>query len=124
VRVIAGEAVTLAGTLGHFKGFADLWLADHVWDTVVALKGVPTFLIGRAEDDAFEEHLREGVYFVLDDSALEKYKRDPRVIFIPGSPIGNEMMPMIMEALGIDLPGRAAQEMMKAWNALQARWWY
>ena len=57
---------------------------------------------------------------MLDDVALDRYKHDPRVTFIPGSPIGNEMMPMIMEALGVDLPGRAAEGMMKAWNALRA----
>jgi uncharacterized protein (DUF362 family) len=124
IRLLVGEGVTLQGTLGHFKGFADLWQADHVWDAVVASRGRPTFLIGRAEDPGFEEHLREGKYFVLDDVALDAYKRDPRVTFIPGSPIGNEMMPAIMEALGVDLPGRAAESMMKAWNNLRAKWTY
>ncbi len=46
------------------------------------------------------------------------------MIFIPGSPIGNEMMPVIMQALGVDLPGRAAEAMLKGWQALQARWLY
>jgi hypothetical protein len=81
-------------------------------------------MIGRAEDPEYEAHLKEGKYFVLDDVALDKYKRDPRVTFIPGSPIGNEMMPVIMQALGMDLPGRAAEAMMKAWQALKARWLY
>ena len=112
----------MEGTLGHFKGFADLWQADHLWDVVVRLKGKPTFLIGRAEDPDFEAHLREGTYFVLDDVALDKYKHDPRVTFIPGSPIGNEMMPVIMEALGVDLPGKTAEQALRAWTALQARW--
>ena len=53
---------------------------------------------------------------------LDRYKKDPRVTFIPGSPIGNEMMPAIMQALGVDLPGRAAEAMLKAWSALKARW--
>jgi uncharacterized protein (DUF362 family) len=122
VRVIAGEGVTLEGTLGHFKGFADLWQADHLWDAIVATRGKPTFMIGRAEDPEYEEHLTEGRYFVLDDVALDKYKKDPRVIFIPGSPIGNEMMPAIMQALGVDPPGRTVESMMKAWQALKARW--
>lgn len=122
VRVIVGEGVTLEGTLGHFKGFADLWQADRIWDVVVATRGRPTFMIGRAEDPAFEEHLAEGAYVVLDDVALDRYTCDPRVTFIPGSPIGNEMMPAIMAALGVDLPGRAVERMMKAWQALQARW--
>ncbi len=119
VRVIAGEGVTLQGTLGHFKGFADLWQMDHVWDLIVAARGKPTFLIGRAEDPDYERHLQEGKYFVLDDVALDKYKRDPRVVFIPGSPIGNEMMTVIMKALGVELPGKAAEGAMKAWNALR-----
>jgi uncharacterized protein (DUF362 family)/beta-glucosidase/6-phospho-beta-glucosidase/beta-galactosidase len=124
VRVIAGEGVTLQGTLGHFKGFADLWQADHLWDVVVRLKGKPTFMMGRAEDPQFEEHLKEGQYFVLDDAALDKYKKDPRVTFIPGSPIGNEMMPAIMKALGIEGAGKGAEAMMKAWESLKAKWLY
>jgi uncharacterized protein (DUF362 family)/beta-glucosidase/6-phospho-beta-glucosidase/beta-galactosidase len=121
VRVIAGEGVTLEGTLGHFKGFADLWQALGAWHAVVATRGRPTFLIGRAEDPDLEAHLREGAYFVLDDVALDQYKHDPRVTFIPGSPIGNEMMPVIMEALGVDLPGKAAEQALRAWTALRAR---
>ena len=124
VRVIAGEGVTLAGTLGHFRGFADMWQADRIWDLIVATRGRPTFMIGRAEDSGFETHLAEGRYFVLDDVAIPKYKHDPRVCFIPGSPIGNEMMPVIMRALGVDLPGRTAETMLKAWEALKARWRY
>jgi hypothetical protein len=122
VRVIVGEGVTLEGTLGHFKGFADLWQADHIWDVIVAIRGRPTFMIGRAEDPEFERHLAEGTYIVIDDVALDRYKGDPRITFIPGSPVGNEMMPVIMAALGVGLPGRAAERMMKAWQALQARW--
>ena len=124
VRVLVGEGVTMAGTLGHFKGFADLWQELRAWDAVVALKGRPTFMIGRAEDPAFEAHLRQGRYFVLDDVALDTYKRDPRATFIPGSPIGNEMMPAIMEALGVSLPGHTTQTLLEAWAGLRARWRY
>lgn len=122
VRVIAGEGVTLEGTLGHFKGFADLWQADHLWEVLVRLKGRPTFMIGRAEDPDFEKHLQEGPYFVLDDAALDRYKRDPRVTFVPGSPIGNEMMPAIMQALGIEGAGRGLEGMLKGWESLKSRW--
>lgn len=114
VRVIVGEGVTLGGTLGHFKGFADYWHKDHVWQAIVALRGKPTFMIGRADDPEFERHLRQGPYFVLDDAALPVYKEDPRVVFVPGSPIGNEMMPAIMAALGVDRAGRAAERLLKA----------
>jgi hypothetical protein len=34
------------------------------------------------------------------------------------------MMPVIMQALGVDLPGRLGESMMKAWQALKARWVY
>jgi hypothetical protein len=124
VRVIAGEGVTMGGTLGHFKGFADLWQRIHSWDAIVVLRGKPTFMIGRAEDPDFERHLAEGPYIVLDDVALDKYKRDPRVTFVPGSPIGNEMMPVIMQALRVELPGQQTQKMLERWNALKARWLY
>jgi uncharacterized protein (DUF362 family)/beta-glucosidase/6-phospho-beta-glucosidase/beta-galactosidase len=121
IRIIVGEGVTLQGTMGHFKGFADLWQADHLWDVVVRLKGKPTFMMGRAEDPAFEEHLKEGRYFVMDDAALDKYKHDPRVVFIPGSPIGNEMMPVIMKELGVGLPAKAVEGLMKSWEGLKAK---
>src|SRR5207237_8036204 len=113
---------TLAATLGHFKGFADFWRKEHLWEPMILLHGKPTFMMGRAQDPDFEAHLKEGKYFVLDDAALDQYKKDPRVTFIPGSPIGNEMMPAIMQALGVDLPGRAGEAMLKAWSALKARW--
>ncbi len=121
VRLIVGEGVTLAGTLGHFKGFADFWHKDHIWQLIVALRGKPTFMIGRAVDPDFERHLKQGPYFVLDDVALEHYKHDPRVTFVPGSPIGNEMMPVIMAALGVDRSGRAVETLMKRWSALKGR---
>ncbi|HEV2124142.1 MAG TPA: family 1 glycosylhydrolase, partial [Chloroflexota bacterium] len=124
IRVIAGEGVTLGGTLGHFKGFADFWQKLHSWDAVVKLRGTPTFMIGRAEDPSFDQHLQEGPYIVLDDVALDKYKKDPRVTFIPGSPIGNEMMPVIMQALEVKTAGQETQKMIKRWNALRARWLY
>lgn len=44
-------------------------------------------MFGDVEDPLFEEHLKEGPYVVLDDSAKDKYKYDPRVVFVPGSPV-------------------------------------
>lgn len=114
----------MAGTLGHFKGFADLWQKNHFWEPVVALHGTPTFMIGRAEDPAFEQHLKQGKYFVIDDVAYEKYKRDPRVVFIPGTPVGNEMMPAIMQALGVSKIGKATQKAMQLSKELQGKFVY
>lgn len=118
------RGLTLEGTLGYFKGFADLWQAGHLWDVLVRLKGKPTFMIGRVEDRDFEAHLKEGPYFVLDDVALDQYKQDPRVPFIPGSPIGYEMMPAILVPFGFEGVSQSAEGMMKAWAALKAKWLY
>lgn len=85
-RVIVGEGVTIEGTLGHWKTIADAWLEFGVWHLLCS-KGTPTFLFGAAEDPDFERHLSEGPYVVLDDSALPKYKQDPRVVYVPGSPV-------------------------------------
>ena len=111
----------MEGTLGHFKGFADLWQEDKLWDPVVLMHGTPTFMIGRAHDPAFEDHVASGKYIVLDDVAYDRYKNDPRVTFIPGSPIGNEMMPVIMETLKIEFPGMVVEGLMKAYNAVRSR---
>src|SRR5438045_5015842 len=35
VRVIVGQGVTMAGTLGHFKGFADFWQQQLLWEPVI-----------------------------------------------------------------------------------------
>jgi hypothetical protein len=121
VRVIVGDSVTMASTLGHFKGFADFWQHDGFWDAITALHGKPTFMIGRAEDPGYEQHLKQGRYFVLDDVALNKYKKDPRDTFIPGSPVGNEMMPAIMDVLRISIAGHAVEKAMKTWTRAQGR---
>jgi hypothetical protein len=121
IRVIVGDGVTLAGTLGHFKGFADFWHKEHVWQAITLLRGKCTFMIGRALDPDFERHLKEGPYFVLDDVAYAAYRSDPRVVFVPGSPLGNEMMPVIMDALGVDRAGRVAQRLLEAKSAWRGR---
>ena len=61
---------------------------------------------------------------MLDDAALDRYKKDPRVTFIPGSPIGNEMMPAIMEALHIELPAHLLESIIKTWNRTEAELLY
>jgi len=54
---------------------------------VIWLRGTPTIMMGRIEDPHFEEHLTEGPYVVIDDTALPKYKHDPRVYFVGDAPI-------------------------------------
>lgn len=92
-RVIVGEGpgATLEGTLGHWKTIADGWHKYGLW-RLFMLRGRPTFLFGAAEDPDFEQHVKEGPYIVLDDAALDKYKYDPRVTFIPGSPVPQSYM--------------------------------
>ena len=58
---------------------------------------------------------------MLDDLVLDEYKHDPRVVVVPGSPLGNEMMPVMMKELGIDAPARAAETLMKKWEGLKAK---
>ncbi len=90
-RVVIGAGVNLEGTLGHWKTLADVWLQNETW-RVFTLRGRPTFMFGAAEDPNFEQHLQEGPYIVLDDSALDKYKYDARVTFVPGSPVPQSYM--------------------------------
>lgn len=87
-RVIVGRGsgASMEGTLGHWKTIADIWLDTHAWD-LLTMKGTPTFMFGEADDPLFEQHLKDGPYVVLDDSAKDRYKSDPRVIFVPGSPV-------------------------------------
>ncbi len=85
-NVIVGEGATIEGTLGHWKTIADAWLEKGLWHLFTA-KGKPTFLFGAAEDPDFELHLQQGPYVVLGDTALDRYKYDPRVVYVPGWPV-------------------------------------
>jgi uncharacterized protein (DUF362 family) len=95
VEVLAGGGVTLEGTLGHVRCALD----------GMARRGeLPpaTIMLGDIEDPAFEEHLRQGPYIVIDDAARPEYKRDPRVHFIPGHPVLHAALPALRKALGVD----------------------
>lgn len=105
VRVIVGTGgdAAIESTLGHWKTIADSWLNSGVWNLLTS-RGTPTFMFGDAEDPLFEEHLQEGPYVVLGDSAREEYKRDPRVIFIAGSPVPQSYMQQEMvEKMGFGM---------------------
>lgn len=91
VIVGTGPGATMEGTLGHWKTIADGWLKYGLW-RLFTLRGTPTFMFGDAEDPDFEKHVEEGPYVVLDDAAKDKYKYDPRVTFVPGSPVPQSYM--------------------------------
>jgi len=90
-RVLEGKGATIEGTLGHWKTIADAWLGNDLWKLFTS-RGTPTFMFGAVEDPEFERYVEEGPYVVLDDSALDRYKYDPRVVFIPGSPVPQSYM--------------------------------
>jgi uncharacterized protein (DUF362 family) len=117
-RVLVGRGATIEGTLGHWKTMADAWLEYDLWHLFTA-RGRPTFMFGAVEDPDFEEHLKEGPYVVLDDSALDTYKYDPRVIFVPGSPVPQSYMQNeMLEGMGFGrlyAPGRRAFEGALTW---------
>jgi uncharacterized protein (DUF362 family) len=108
-NVIVGTGVTYPGTLGHWKSIADAFLRDGTWVKVMAARGVPTFLIGDAEDPNFERHVAQGPYFVIDDAAPARYRLDPRVHVIPGHPALHNMLPELLRGLGLTVPGRLTQ---------------
>lgn len=91
-RVIVGtKGATMEGTLGHWKTIADGWHEKGLWN-LFTLRGTPTFLFGNAEDPDFEAHVDEGPYVVFGDDALDQYKYDPRVTYVPGSPVPQSYM--------------------------------
>jgi uncharacterized protein (DUF362 family) len=119
-NVLVGDEVTYAGTLGHWKSIADAFLKDGTWVSVIAARGIPTFLIGNAEDPEFERHVAQGPYIVIDDAAPARYRLDPRVHFIPGHPVLHNMLPEMLKGLGLTVPGnliKRGQELMRAGEA-------
>lgn len=123
-NVIVGKGVTYAGTFGHWKSIADLFLRDGTWVKAMALSGIPTFLIGDAEDPEFERHVREGPYFVIDDAAPARYRLDPRVHVISGHPVLHTMLPELLRGLGLTLPGTMSNRAQQILRAGEARLYY
>ena len=99
---LVGEDVSLAGTIGHVKSAVDSMLRRGELTNLIWWKGTPTIMIGRVEDPNFEQHLEEGPYLVFDDSALPKYKNDPRVHFVPGHPVLRDAMTGLLKGFGVD----------------------
>ncbi len=96
-RVLVGKGATIEGTLGHWKTIADAWLENGLW-TLFTARGRPTFMFGAVEDPDFEAHLREGPYVVLGDTCLDRYKYDPRVVYVPGWPVPQSYLQQEMVA--------------------------
>jgi len=115
-NIFVGKGVTYAGTLGHWKSIADAFLKDGTWVSVIAARGVPTFLIGDVEDPEFERHVAHGPYIVIDDAAPARYRLDPRVHFLSGHPVLHTMLPGMLKGLGLTAPAslvRRGQELMR-----------
>jgi hypothetical protein len=109
LNFLVGEGVTLEGTVGHIKSVIDSMLRRGELEEVMWMRGTPTIMIGAIEDPNFEEHLKEGPYVVFDDSALAKYRNDPRVYFVPGHPVLRNAMPELQAGLGVKIPGKIVQ---------------
>ncbi|MCE5276884.1 MAG: DUF362 domain-containing protein [Planctomycetaceae bacterium] len=123
--IVGRRGATIEGTLGHWKTIADGWMGVGLWK-LFTLRGTPTFLFGDADDPDFEQHLKDGPYIVLDDAAQDKYKYDPRVAFVPGSPVPQSYMQNEMiEGMGfggIYQAGLAVDKMIQhARGVLQSR---
>src|SRR5215208_5734755 len=117
INFLVGSDVTLAGTVGHVKSVVDSMLRRGELNQVIWLRGTPTIMVGEVDDPNFEEHLREGPYIVFDDSAKPKYRKDPRVHFVPGHPVLRTAMPELIRGLGVKLPGDLAQR----WQQFERR---
>jgi uncharacterized protein (DUF362 family) len=116
VNMLVGKGVTLPGTIGHVKSVLDSMLRRGELNQVIWLNGTPTIMIGEIDDPNFEQHLQDGPYLVFDDVAKPRYKHDPRVTFVPGHPVLQTAMPMVMKGLGVKWPGEAVMK----WQEFEA----
>ena len=97
------------GCFAWFMGPAMFWQRDGVWEKLRQKVGTPTFMLGfNAVDRNFEEHLREGPYFVIGDCTPARFQKDPRAVFIPGCCPGPAIPDMILKTCGIAEKGTSA----------------
>ena len=90
------------GCFAWFMGPALFWERDAVWQKITENCGRPTFMMGfNAQDLKFEEHLEQGPYFVIGDCTPEKYRNDPRTIYIAGCCPGPAIPELILKNCGI-----------------------
>jgi len=100
-NIILGGACS--GCLTWFKGTLEGWILDGSMKKLEKSGVRATVMIGfNAEDERFEEHLKEGPYFVIGDCAPEKYKNDPRVVEVRGCCPGHEIPNALSQLLPKD----------------------
>jgi uncharacterized protein (DUF362 family) len=86
------------GCFAWFMGPALFWERDAVWQKINENCGRPTFMMGfNAQDLKFEEHLKQGPYFVIGDCTPEKYRNDPRTVYIAGCCPGPAIPELILK---------------------------
>jgi len=95
------------GCHAWFEGPALFWQRDDVWEKINKNVGKPTFMMGfNAHDIHFEEHLKEGPYFVIGDCTPRKYQEDPRTVYIKGCCPGPEIPEVILRECNINKEDR------------------
>ena len=95
---------------GTVKSALDLLLHRGVLEQFLRSRRTPTIMIGDVEDPQFDRHIQEGPYLVFDDAAKPEYKNDPRVLFVPGHPLLRDVLPDLMQGLGVEFPSRETRE--------------
>jgi len=91
------------GCFAWFMGPALFWERDGIWEKINKKVGKPTFMMGfNAKDIHFEEHLKEGPYFVIGDCTPSKYQDDPRTIYIKGCCPGPEIPEVILKECNVN----------------------
>lgn len=85
------------GCFAWFMGPALFWERDGIWKRMNKNVGKPTFMLGfNAKDVHFEEHLKEGPYFVIGDCTPQEYQNDSRTIYIKGCCPGPKIPEVIL----------------------------
>jgi len=86
------------GCFAWFMGPALFWEREGIWKRINKNVGKPTFMLGfNAKDVHFEEHLKEGPYFVIGDCAPHEYQNDSRTITIKGCCPGPKIPEIILK---------------------------
>lgn len=92
------------GCFVWFIGPALFWEKEGLWEKINEKVGRPTFMMGfNADDVHFEEHLKEGPYFVIGDCTSEKYRNHPDTIHIPGCTPGPAISEIVLKHCGESL---------------------